>query len=118
MEDVDATDGSDSDDAEDGPDVPDAPDIPPDEGPWTCKVPPNVAVWLDTDWEVRCGMSKCIPGTGCKGGVYGTCKHSDDCIPSTLDLGWDADIKVFCNPKTDRCDPASHPPVRIPEDGE
>ena len=63
-------------------------------GPWDCSVP-GQARWIATDVDLvrYCGFFGCSSERGCKI----RCDSDDDCISSTLQLGWEHDLRVFCD---------------------
>ena len=64
------------------------------EGPWVC-VGPTEAVNRETGVRKLCGYKKCLPGIGC--GSDFTCENNDDCIETTLEIGWDVPTRVYCD---------------------
>ena len=66
------------------------------EGPWECELPSNRATNTETGAVRPCGLFRCYPGIGCPKLTEG-CDSDDDCIDSTLEIGWTRDIRVYCD---------------------
>ncbi|MCL2823367.1 MAG: hypothetical protein FWD57_05190 [Polyangiaceae bacterium] len=83
-----------------GPDQPNEADVDADvgdepiEGKWTCGEN-NRAIEIGTGYVWICGMDKCVEGIGCLGWDE-PCESDDECIESTLEIGWEVDLAVHC----------------------
>ena len=64
-------------------------------GPWEC-LENNVAKKKLDGKETSCGFNRCTVEDGCGNTALG-CENNDDCISSTLEIGWDTDLRVWCN---------------------
>jgi len=68
--------------------------------PYEC-IFPNKSVEKATGRTVDCCEYKCSTLTGCK---WPPCESDDDCVDSTLELGWEQHFPVVCT-DTFYCDP-------------
>jgi len=72
-------------------------------GPWEC-LPNNIARRKSDGDIVECGFLKCTVEDGCGNTALG-CQSDEDCVSSTLEVGWTVDQPVHCDTDRHVCSP-------------
>jgi len=65
----------------------------PSDDPYEC-IFPSKSLEKATNLVESCGTYKCSTLIGCK---WPPCDSNDDCVASTLELGWELEFPVVCN---------------------